>query len=272
MQVALTLATTALYLAGAALSGRRLLGAGPGAGPAMLLPALVLPAVALHGLLLYDTTVTGAGIRLGLFDAASLVIWAAAVVLALASFARPVTGLGLAVLPLAAAAVIASTALPAGHPASTLPSPGVQLHVASSMLAYGLLLLAMLQALLLAYQTRRLGGHRPGGILTRLPPLTSQESLLFQLVGAGFFALSLSLASGVAFVDDMLAQHLVHKTVLSALAWGMFGILLWGRWRRGWRGRLATRLVLAGFVLLLLAYFGTKLVLEFVLDRHWYGR
>ena len=69
------------------------------------------------------------------------------------------------------------------------------------------------------------------------------------------------------FIHDLFAQHLVHKTVLSLLAWVIFAILLWGRWSRGWRGRKAIRWTLGGFFTLMLAYFGTKLVLELILHR-----
>ena len=71
------------------------------------------------------------------------------------------------------------------------------------------------------------------------------------------------------FINDIFAQHLVHKTILSIVTWLVFALLLWGRWRYGWRGSLAVRLTLAGIVLLLLAYFGSKLVLEVILGRSW---
>ena len=102
-----------------------------------------------------------------------------------------------------------------------------------------------------------------------MPALQTQESLLFQSLGLGFFLLSLSLVSGVMFVDDLLAQHLAHKTILSIATWLVFAVLLWGRWRHGWRGRTATRWTLWGFALLALAYFGSKVVLEMVLGRTW---
>jgi ABC-type uncharacterized transport system permease subunit len=95
------------------------------------------------------------------------------------------------------------------------------------------------------------------------------EHLLFVLITLGFFILSLSLLSGLLFVDDLLAQHLAHKTVLSIAAWAMFGALLWGRWRRGWRGRMAVRWTLSGYAVLILAYFGSKIILEQILSRHW---
>jgi ABC-type uncharacterized transport system permease subunit len=87
------------------------------------------------------------------------------------------------------------------------------------------------------------------------------------MIAAGFVLLTLSLVSGFAFLEDMFAQHLVHKTVLSTLAWIVFGALLVGRFRYGWRGRTAIIWTLGGFVILILAYFGTKAVLELILHR-----
>jgi ABC-type uncharacterized transport system permease subunit len=99
------------------------------------------------------------------------------------------------------------------------------------------------------------------------PPLTLLEGLLFRLIGAGFALLTLALLSGVVFVEDLFAQHLVHKTVLSLLAWATFGALLFGRLRHGWRGRRAVQLTLAAMTLLGLAFFGSKFVLELILER-----
>ena len=87
------------------------------------------------------------------------------------------------------------------------------------------------------------------------------------MIGSGFALLSAGLLTGIFFLEDIFAQHLVHKTVLSIVAWLVFGILLWGRWRFGWRGRTAIRWTLSGFVVLLLAYFGSKFVLELILQR-----
>ena len=89
------------------------------------------------------------------------------------------------------------------------------------------------------------------------------------MLAEGFILLGLALATAFLFVDDLLGQHLLHKTVLSVFAWALFGVLLWGRWRRGWRGRTALRWTLAAFALLALGYFGSKLVLELILDRRW---
>lgn len=141
------------------------------------------------------------------------------------------------------------------------------LHIGFSLGAYSLLCIAALQALLMAYQERQFRNHSAGRLAGSLPPLELMEKLLFQLISWGFLLLSLGLASGFMFLEDLFAQHLVHKTVLSLFGWVVFAILLWGRWRWGWRGRTAIRWSLTGFSLLLLSYLGSKFVLEIILQR-----
>jgi ABC-type uncharacterized transport system permease subunit len=143
----------------------------------------------------------------------------------------------------------------------------LKLHVLLSMLAYSLLTLASVQAVLLWVQDSYLRGRKPGGFVRALPPLMTMESLMFEMIGIGFVLLTLALLSGFAFLDDMFAQHLVHKTVLSVVAWLVFGGLLLGRRLWGWRGRKAISWTLTGFVILILAYFGSKLVLELILQQ-----
>jgi ABC-type uncharacterized transport system permease subunit len=99
-----------------------------------------------------------------------------------------------------------------------------------------------------------------------LPPLQTMESLLFEMIAVGFVLLSLALLSGFSFLEDMFAQRQVHKTVLSIIAWFVFGTLLWGRYRFGWRGQKALIWTLSGFVVLMLAYFGSKVVIELILS------
>ena len=83
----------------------------------------------------------------------------------------------------------------------------------------------------------------------------------------GVVLLTASLVSGWLYHDDLLAQHLLHKTVLSGAAWVFFSGLLVGRKLLGWRGRTVLQMVLAGVVLLALAYFGSKVALELILER-----
>lgn len=270
--VAIALMSAALYVAATLVLGQRLRvreDSLPDAVPK--LPLFAFAAVALHGVLLYAEVVGEHGLNLGLFNAASLVAWVAALLLMMGTLRRPLDNLGLLVLPLAAVLILPSVVWPEAGTAGAERTVGAEIHVLVSVLAFSLLTIAACQSLLLAYQEYRLGRKRPGGLMRILPPLKIQEELLFQLIALGFFMLTLSLASGVAFVADMLAQHLAHKTVLSVIAWIIFGVLLWGRWRHGWRGRTAVRLSLAGFVVLGLAYFGSKLVLELILERHWFS-
>jgi ABC-type uncharacterized transport system permease subunit len=159
-------------------------------------------------------------------------------------------------------------------PARTLDGWQIQLHASVALLAYASLSLAGAQAMLLLISERRLKSRRGtpqkpwlARLFEWLPPLSRLERQLFQLIGVGFLFLTLTLLSGTLFITDWFAQHLVHKTVLTLAAWVTFGVLLLGHWRFGWRGRQAAIATLVGMGLLLLAFFGTKLVLELILRR-----
>jgi len=141
----------------------------------------------------------------------------------------------------------------------------MQAHVVLSLLAFSLLAIAAFQAALLAIQDHYLRLRRPGGFVRALPPLETMERLLFRIIALGFIFLTAALLLGWVALEDLFAQHLVHKTALSLVAWAVFGILLWGRWYFGWRGRTAVRWTTGGLTVLLLAYFGSKLVLELIL-------
>ena len=152
-----------------------------------------------------------------------------------------------------------------------LERPGweVGAHIVLSTLAYALLTIGVALTLALRMLDRRLRNRRPLGWLTALPSVEALEAGTFQALTAGFAVLTLALFSGFIFIDNLFAQHLVHKTVLSCLAWFVFAVLLFDRWRFGWRGRTATAWALSGFALLALAYFGSKIVLESILGLHW---
>lgn len=155
----------------------------------------------------------------------------------------------------------------------------IQLHASVALLAYAALSLAGAQALLLLVVERRLRSPQRSGVRQNpwhqfwrkfgawLPPLSRLERQLFQLIGVGFLLLTLTLLSGGLFISNWFAQHLVHKTVLTIAAWLVFGTLLLGNWRFGWRGRQAAIATLLGMLLLALAFFGSKFALEVVLKR-----
>jgi ABC-type uncharacterized transport system permease subunit len=142
-------------------------------------------------------------------------------------------------------------------------------HITLSALAFGLLATAALLALVLAAQEANLRSRRPAKWLAALPPMESMEHAVFTVLTLGFVALSATLLIGALFVTDLFGQRLVHKVTLALIAWALFGFLLLGRYRFGWRGRKARRLVLAGFVVLAMSYFLTKFILEVLLGRHW---
>ncbi len=142
---------------------------------------------------------------------------------------------------------------------------GLITHIVLSILAYSILTIASLQAVALAAQEDLLKRHDFTGLFQYLPPLQTMEKLLFEMIAIGFVLLTISIASGFVFLENMFAQHLAHKTLLSLIAWGIFAILLLGRHVKGWRGTTATIWTICGFILLMLAYFGTKLVLEIII-------
>ncbi|MGH8441614.1 MAG: cytochrome C assembly family protein [Nevskiaceae bacterium] len=226
-------------------------------------------ALALHAGALAGAVVHGSDLTLGVTEALSMFAWQAAVLLWVLGMLQPVQMLGVAIYPLAAIAALWAALWPTPVAAIPLSDWKIQLHVILSLLSAGFLTLAAAQAVTLAAQERLLHGGPAAPMVDALPPLQTMEQLLFLMIGSGFFMLSLSLLSGLLFVDDLMAQHLAHKTVLSVAAWALFGGLLWGRWRWGWRGRTAIRWTLSGYGVLILAYFGSKLVLEQILSRHW---
>jgi ABC-type uncharacterized transport system permease subunit len=182
---------------------------------------------------------------------------------------RALFAAGLVALPIAGCILLLEWIVPPREIPLTDASVGTAVHLVSSVLAFGLLSIAGVYALFVFFIDHFLRRHHLNPLVRSLPPLEVLEDLLFKVIAAGFMLLTVSLLSGIMFINDIFAQHLVHKTILSILAWLVFGVLLWGRWRYGWRGSLAVRLTLAGIVLLLLSYFGSKFVLENVLGRSW---
>ncbi len=237
----------------------------PAAKTAIL--TLGLGAVILHAALLYNGILTRGGLNLGIFNAASLIGWLMALLLLLAATRQPVENLGIVLLPLAALTLGLDRLFTSQHLVHSRNPLELDAHILISVLAYSLLSIAALQAILLAIQDHHLRNRHPGGFIRVLPPLQTMEILLFRMIAIGFVMLSLALLSGIIFLKDIFAQHLAHKTILSIVAWLVFAVLLWGRQRYGWRGRIAIRYTLSGFVLLMLAYFGTKMVFELVLHR-----
>jgi ABC-type uncharacterized transport system permease subunit len=269
-----TILTAGLYLICGVAFGLRLFGRLPPENwlkkqRRSTLLLVVLVAASLHVYLLFDSIVGTAngGLNFGFFNAISLVTWLIAMLVVAAAFSRPVESLCVVILPSAAVAVVLDALFSSSHVLLPAEAAELRYHIVISILAYSTLSTAALQSVLLSIQNRYLRSKHPGGFIRAFPPLETMESLLFQMLGIGFVLLSLSLMTGLPQIEDMFAQHQVHKTILSIVAWTFFAVLLWGRRQYGWRGRTAVRWVLSGFIVLLLAYFGVKLVKELLLGR-----
>lgn len=211
----------------------------------------------------------GAGMRFGFAAAMSMITWLAVVLYWIESFYARMEGLQMLGLPLAAVCALLPWLLPGQHVLANAGSPTFRLHFLMAMLAYSLFTLAALHAILMAVAEKRLHRGRLTPLFAGLPPLLTMETLLFRLIHIAFGLLSLTLLSGVLFSEHLFGKALTlnHKTVFAVLSWLIFGALLVGRHLRGWRGRTALRWTLAGFAVLLLAYVGSRFVLEVILGR-----
>jgi ABC-type uncharacterized transport system permease subunit len=229
--------------------------------------ALLVP-LGLHGWLLYQG-VFAKELRFGFAQALSVMMFIGVALYWIESLFYSLEGMQPLVLPLAALAV----PLPAIFPG--LASSGAhaqaaefKLHLALAMIAYGLFIIALLHATLMALAERSLH-QRNSGFFVNLPPLLTLETLLFRIIGAAFVFLTLTLITGIAFSETLFGRALRfdHKTVFAVASWLIFGLLLVGRLRYGWRGRTALRWTLSGFLMLFLAYVGSRFVLEVLLGR-----
>ena len=226
----------------------------------------------LHALTLYQSIFAGTGLSLGVGNAISLIVWLTALIYWFSGFFSRYQGLQTLLAPIAATAAIAVVlplVFPSVKPLGNTELPAFKAHLIVAMLAYSLLTIAALHAVLMTVVEYQL--HHPAThlLLTNLPPLLAMEKLLFGIIWIGFVLLTLTLLSGVVFSKEVFGQPLTftHKTLFGFISWGTFAALLIGRQFYGWRGRIAVRWTLVGFVMLLFAYIGSKFVLEIVLSR-----
>ena len=231
---------------------------------------LVPAALVLHAMLLYRRVVVPEGIDLGVANAISMLVWLTVLIYWVAGLAydglRGMLGL---MSPLALAAVLLQMAITSGHVVTYGGKPLFALHFAIAMLAYSLFIVATVHALVMLAEEKWLHRGVLPPFLRRLPPLLEMEALLFRILLAAFILLTLTLVSGVFFSEQLFGKAFSasHKTVFAFISWFIFGGLLAGHYIRGWRGRTAVNWTLAGFTALLLAYVGSKVVLELIMKR-----
>lgn len=230
--------------------------------------AVAVP-LALHTVLLAQAAFAPDGLRLGVGNATSAIVWLTVLIYWLGNFHYRLDGLQSLVLPVAAAAVLLPVVFPSVKPLPNTELLAFKVHLLIGLLAYSLFTIASLHVLLMALLEKRLHGGRLPRALRGLPPLLEMEALLFRIIWAGFILLTLTLLSGVIYSEELFGQpaRFNHKNVFGVLSWLVFAALLAGRHVYGWRGRVAVRWTLTGFLMLLLAYVGSKFVLEVVLGR-----
>ena len=217
--------------------------------------------------MLYDGIFPGETLRFGFAQALSVMLWLAMAILWLEGLVYRIELL----YPMALAAAALCAPLPAFFPGRLAPEAypiEFKLHLIAGMLAYSLFAVATLHAVLISMMERQLHAHAT--VADRGMPLLSLEALVFRLTAAAFVVLTLTFVVGIAYSENMVGRafRFDHKTVFVVLSWLTFGLLLAGRWLYGWRGRTAFRWTLAGFVMLMLAYPGSRFVLEVILGRH----
>ena len=230
---------------------------------------LVLVPLALHGYLLGQDIFPGGSFDLGVLNALSLIVWLTVLVYWVARFFYPIGGFQALVLPLAAVTMLFPEIFPSEHPLTHTNFLAFKAHITVAMLAYSLFTIAMLHAVLISQVEKRLHHPTLPRLLRSLPPLMTMETLLFRMIAVGFVLLTLTLVSGIVYSEDIFgkAWQFNHKVLFGFISWGVFAVLLWGHHFYGWRGRVAVRWTMSGFAFLVLAYIGSKFVLELLLHR-----
>ncbi len=233
---------------------------------------LILLGVVLHGAILLRAVFVEQGMNLGLGNAISLIIWLMVLIYWLGSWFYPLVSLHMFVLPIAVVGVLFALLVPSDRILSIASRPALMAHLVLSLVAYSLFTIAALHAILTSALDRGLRHGNTPVALRDAPPLIALETLLLRIIQVGFVLLTLALASGFLFSEQVFGKaitfpHNAHKVVFGVLSWLIYGAFLVGHRFYGWRGRTAVTLTLVGFGLLLLGYVGSKFVLEVVLQR-----
>jgi ABC-type uncharacterized transport system permease subunit len=230
--------------------------------------AMIALGLLIHGWLLYKD-IFADGFNLGFYNALSLIFWLTVLVYWLANLKHQLHSLQAFVLPPAAIFALLPAFAVSNHYMPEAAQPLFLAHIGIALLAYSLFTFAALHALLMTIAERSL--HNKSSIikLPSFPPLMVMEGLLFKVIKIGFVLLTFTLISGMLFSEQIFGKPMQynHKTIFSIASWIIYGWLLFGRYQYGWRGKKAIHLTLIGFVLLLLAYVGSKFILQVILGR-----
>lgn len=228
---------------------------------------VLMPALLLHAFLVWSPLLGSNILLLQFGQALSMIAWLMLLIYCCGSFFYQLKGLQILLYPLAAVSLFLSLVFPGNKTIPLLYNPHLILHVGASILAYCLFAIATLLAVLIVLLERDLHRHRMSALMHFLPPLLSLEKLMFQAIGIGFILLTLSIIGGTFFSEHLFGQafRLTHKAVFGFIAWIIYGLLLWLRFSHSWRGQKAAWWIMTGFASLMLAYVGSKFILEIIL-------
>lgn len=218
----------------------------------------------IHALLMAGSVVEHNGFNFGFFNVGIFISLVISLLVIISSISKPLENLLIGVFPMAALIILVDTVTPNSDNVSQLTG-GLGWHIILSILAYSILVIASIQAILLYMQNKQLKNHNTSGLIKALPPLQTMDALLFEMLWVGMVLLTAAFVIGWPYIVDIQGQHLLHKTALSIMSWLVYATLLFGRFNFGWRGITASRWTLVGTGFLILAYFGSKFVLELVL-------
>lgn len=223
-------------------------------------------AVFAHAISAFGVIRAADGYHFGVTQISTLITLSISLLVLFSSLRKPLENLFIGLFPLAILSILVSVTVPSSYPPTAM-GVGLASHVVLSIVAYSMITIATMQAAFLAYQNYQLKHHRASGLISKFPPLQDMEAFLFELLWVGELLLGLGILAGFLFNEDIWSHvGIIHKTFFSILAWFVFAGLLWGRHRLGWRGQLAIRGTLAGFTLLLVGFYGSKFVIEYVLN------
>ena len=242
----------------------------------------LLSAIILHAAALYFAVLEDNHLKLSWSLALSASVWLGMIIFWLESLVIRIDGLQLLLLPVGTLICVVAAVFPKAQMLAHANDAGLRAHLLIALCAYALVTLSALQAMLMAALDHRLHFPREthpaqtkarnaiGRLLDAQPPLLAQEQILFRVIWIAFAALTFTVLSGSIFSLQMTGKWLPldHKTIFTLLSWITFSILLAGRYSRGWRGRIALRYTLAGFAFIVLAYTGSRFVVEVILQRN----
>jgi ABC-type uncharacterized transport system permease subunit len=221
--------------------------------------------IAAHTAQLISSVSIDGMLQLSLLNTISICVWLTIIVILLSALTKPLHNLFTFLMPAGALLLIIGSVTPQlAEP--RMYSGGMLFHIFIALLSASIMIITTLQATLVDIQTNALHDHQINSrFIKALPPLQSMERLMFEWLMIGFFLLTIAIITGGIFIDNIFAQHLVHKTVLTIIAWAFFATLIFGHFYLGWRGQRASRLIYIGFGFLLFAFIGSKFVLEYLL-------